>query len=175
MWLVQDTQVCALLYLGCVCYYIRQRMPPFSMHQYIVTSLKRLGQVAGARHTSACATILRLRTLLYQVACPTILVCVCYYIRLRAPHMCVTQYIVTYLKRLGQVAGTKHASSCATILRLCALIYQVACATFLRDLVYCNFLKEVRLGGWGQTRKCVCFYTQVACSTILGSVRHLSA
>ena len=52
--------------------------------------------------------------------------------------------------------------------RLRALLYQVevACATmlgciatFVRALVYCNFLKEVRLGGWGQTRKCVRYYT----------------
>ena len=40
--------------------------------------------MAGARHASACATILRLRALLYQVACATILGCVGYYIRLRA-------------------------------------------------------------------------------------------
>ena len=43
--------------------------------------------------------------------------CVCYYIRLRA--------------LLYQVA-------CATIL---------ACVTLVRALVYCNFLKEVRVGG----------------------------
>ena len=42
----------------------------------------------------------------------------------------------------------------------------------MRALVYCNFLKEVRLGGWGQTRKCVGSYTYVACSTILGCVRY---
>ena len=35
--------------------------------------------MAGARHASACATILRLRALLYQVACATILDCVRYY------------------------------------------------------------------------------------------------
>ena len=27
--------------------------------------------------------------------------------------------------------------------------YYVACTTLVRALVYCNFLKEVRLGGWG--------------------------
>ena len=36
----------------------------------------------------------------------------------------------------------RHASACATILRLHALLY-------LRALVYCNFLRKVRLGGWG--------------------------
>ena len=25
-------------------------------------------------------------------------------------------------------------------------------------IVYCNFLKEVRLGGWGQSRNCVRYY-----------------
>ena len=57
------------------------------------------------------------------------------------------------------MAGARHASACATILRLRALLCYVACATFLRALVNCNFLKEVRLGGWGQKRKCVRYYT----------------
>ena len=34
-----------------------------------------------------------------------------------------------------------------------------ACATFLCALINCNFLKEVRLGGWDQTRKCLHYYT----------------
>ena len=40
-------------------------------------------------------------------------------------------------------------------IRLRALLYLVACTTILarvtlvRALVYCNFLREVRLGGWG--------------------------
>ena len=34
----------------------------------------------------------------------------------------------------------RHVSACATIL---------ACVTLVRALVYCNFLREVRLGGWG--------------------------
>ena len=52
---------------------------------------------------------------------------------------------------------------CATIRRLRVLLYvgcvryytKVACATILAcvtlvcALVYCNFLREVRLGGWG--------------------------
>ena len=136
-----------------------------------MTLLKRLGQVAGVRHASACATILRLHALLYQVACATILGCVRYYIRLPAPPQYVHQYIVISLQRLGQVAGARHASACATILRLSALLYQVACAailgcvryyiwlrvllyqvacsTLVHALVYCNFLKDVRLGGWG--------------------------
>ena len=57
-------------------------------------------------------------------------------------------------------------SACASILgcvhyyiRLRALLCLVACATFVRALVNCNFLKEVRLGGWGQTRKCVRYYS----------------
>ena len=45
------------------------------------------------------------------------------------------------------MAGARHASACATILRLRALLCYVACATFVRSLVYFNFLKEVRLGG----------------------------
>ena len=65
--------------------------------------------MAVARHASACATILRLRALLYYVASTTILGCVPYYVRLRAP-------------------------------------------PFLHALVYCKFLKEVRLGGWGDTQ-----------------------
>ena len=72
------------------------------------------------------------------------------------------------------MAGANHASACTTILRLhallylgCmryyirlpALLYLVVCITVLSALLYCNFLKEVRLGGWGQTRKCVRYYT----------------
>ena len=34
----------------------------------------------------------------------------------------------------------RHVSACATIL---------ACVTLVRALVYCNFLRKVRLGGWG--------------------------
>ena len=34
----------------------------------------------------------------------------------------------------------QQTNSCATIF---------ACITLVRALVYCNFLKEVRLGGWG--------------------------
>ena len=37
----------------------------------------------------------------------------------------------------------------------------------MRVLVYYNFLKEVRLGGWGQTRKCVRYYPKVACTTFV--------
>ena len=128
------------------------------------------------RHVSACATILRLRALLY----------------LRASHQCVRQYIVTSIERLGQVAGAVRARrarhqadtqvhallylGCVRFcIRLHTLLYQVACTTFLRKLVYCNFIKEVRLGGWGKTRKCVRYYTLVACATIIGSVRYLSA
>ena len=47
------------------------------------------------------------------------------------------------------MAGDRHASACATILRLRALLCYGACTTFVRALVYCNFLKEVRLSGWG--------------------------
>ena len=36
---------------------------------------------------------------------------------------------------------------CATIFG--CLRYYVECATLVRTLVYCNFHKEVRLGGWG--------------------------
>ena len=39
------------------------------------------------------------------------------------------------------------------------IIFFPYCNTFVRALVYCNFLKEVRLGGWGQTRKCVRYYS----------------
>ena len=79
------TQVACATMLGCVRYYVRLRVPPLCVHQYIVTSLQRLGQVAGARHASACALILRLRSLLYQVACATKLDCVSYFIRLHVP------------------------------------------------------------------------------------------
>ena len=44
-------------------------------------------------------------------------------------------------------------------IRLRVLLYKVVWATIVHALVYCNFLKEVRLGGWGQTRKCVRYYT----------------
>ena len=45
------------------------------------------------------------------------------------------------------------------VIRMHALLCYVVCATFVRALVYCNFLKEVRLGGWGQKRRCVRYYT----------------
>ena len=130
----------------------------------------RLGQVAGARHASACVTILRLHALLCQVAYATFV---------RALVHC------NFLKevRLGGWGQTRKCVrcytqvACATILccqryyiRLRALSYQVACATLMRALVYCNFLIEVRLGGWGQTRKCVRYYTQVVCATVFGGV-----
>ena len=70
------------------------------------------------------------------------------------------------------MAGARHASACATILRLRALLCYVACATFVRALVYCNLLKEVRLGGLGQKRNCVRYYSKVVCATILGCVRY---
>ena len=38
-------------------------------------------------------------------------------------------------------------SVCATVIG-CVCYYNV-CATLVLVLVYCNFLKEVRLGGWG--------------------------
>ena len=53
----------------------------------------------------------------------------------------------------------RHASACATILRLRALLCYVLCATFVHALVYCNFVNEVRLVGWDKTRKCVRYYT----------------
>ena len=66
---------------------------------------------------------------------------------------------------------------CATILG--CVHYYVACATLVSELVYCNIHKEVRLGGWGQTRKCVLYYIRlrallykIACATILGCVRY---
>ena len=52
----------------------------------------------------------------------------------------------TSIERLGcwglkrPLTFGRHASVCATIL---------ACVTLVRALVYCNFLREVRLGGWG--------------------------
>ena len=60
------------------------------------------------RHASACATILSLCALLYQLACATILR-LCALLYLRASHQCVRQYIVTSLERLGQVAGAMRA------------------------------------------------------------------
>ena len=76
-------------------------------------SIKRLGQVAraigAAGSTQKCVRHeVRLPALLYQVACFTNLGCVLYYIRLRVPHKCMRQYIVTSLKRLGQVAGARR-------------------------------------------------------------------
>ena len=56
------------------------------------------------------------------------------------------------------MAGARHASACATILRLRALLCYVVCATFVHELVYCNFVNEVRLVGWDKTRKCVRYY-----------------
>ena len=29
------------------------------------------------------------------------------------------------------------------------MCYYIACVTLVRALVYCNILREVRLGGWG--------------------------
>ena len=50
--------------------------------------------------------------------------------------------------------------ACATIL---------ACVTLVRALVYCNFLREVRLGGWGSEGPTLGQYVS-ACGTIpLGS------
>ena len=123
-------QVACATIIGCVRYYVRLRTPPLCMHQYIVTSFKRLGQVAGARHASACATILRLRALLFQVACSAMIDCVRYYVRLLAPPLCMHQYIVTSLKWLGQLAGARHASGCTTILMLRALLCQVGNTPF---------------------------------------------
>ena len=132
----------------------------------------------------ACATILRFRALLCQVACATFVRALAYCNFLKEVRLggwsqtrkCVRyQYIISSLKRLGQVAGARQPSACATMLRLRALLCYVVCATFVHALVYCNFVKEVRLVGWDKTRKCVRYYTQVACATMLGCVRHLCA
>ena len=132
----------------------------------------------------ACATILRFRALLCQVACATFVRALAYCNFLKEVRLggwsqtrnCVRyQYIITSLMRLGQVVGARHASACATILWLRALLCQVACSTFVRALVYRNFLKKVRLGGWGLTRKCMRYYTQAVCATMLGFVHHLCA
>ena len=45
------------------------------------------------------------------------------------------------------------------MLMLRGLLYYVECATII---VYCNILKEVRLGGWGHTRKCVRYYPNMS-------------
>ena len=52
------------------------------------------------------------------------------------------------------MGGARHVSKCTAILgcvcyyvRLCALSYYVVCAKSELALVYCNFLKEVRIGG----------------------------
>ena len=53
--------------------------------------------------------------------------------------------------------------------KVCEIIYYIY-------IIYHNYHREVRLGGWGlgaegpdirQTRKCVRYYTYVACATIL--------
>ena len=74
------------------------------------------------RHVSVCTTILRLRALLYQVTCATILGCVCYYIRLHA--------------LLCQVSCATIFGSVLYYIRLHTLLYQVACATILGCVRY---------------------------------------
>ena len=44
------------------------------------------------------------------------------------------------------ILGTLE-SACATILG--CVRYYFACTTLVHTLIYCNLLKEVRLGGWG--------------------------
>ena len=73
---------------------------------------------------------------------------------------------------IGIIRYILNYVACATILRFRALLCQIECATFVHALAYCNFLKEVRLGGWGQTRKCVRYYTQVACASVLGCIHY---
>ena len=110
--------------------------------------------LTSGRHISACVTVLgcvryyiRLRVLLYKVACTSIQVtcatisgCVCYYTSLHAllHILCCMHYYI----------------------RLCALLYQVACqydmcATLVLALVYCTFLKEVRLDGWSPSDRLI--------------------
>ena len=42
--------------------------------------------------------------------------------------------------QIAKIQMQQQTNACATIF---------ACVTFVRALVYCNFLREVRLGGWG--------------------------
>ena len=44
--------------------------------------------------------------------------------------------------------GFCHGEFCLKPLRS-GVLYDVACTTLVHVLVYCDFLKEVRLGGWG--------------------------
>ena len=46
------------------------------------------------------------------------------------------------------MAGAQRGRRPCTILRLRALLY-LRGVTLMRALVYCNFLRKVRLGGWG--------------------------
>ena len=41
---------------------------------------------------------------------------------------------------IAKIQMQQQTNACATIF---------ACVTFVRALVYCNFLRQVRLGGWG--------------------------
>ena len=139
-----------------------------------VLTYKGLGQVAGAlrgrrpRHQASTLECVRYYT---QVACATILACVtlvralvyCNFLRevrfggwglrgRRPQHQADTQ--VRELLYLGCVRYYNQVA-CATILRLRALLYfeivryYVVCVTLGCALVYCNFLRKVRLGGWG--------------------------
>ena len=71
---------------------------------------------------------IRLRALLY-------LGCVRYYTCVRHISACISIYCKFNLE-VRLVSG-RHVSACATIL---------ACVTLVRALVYCNFLREFRLG-----------------------------
>ena len=70
------------------------------------------------RHASACATILRLRAVLY----------------LRASHQCMRQYIVTSTGFHASILQLPRACVRQYIVR--ALLYQVACATILVCMLY---------------------------------------
>ena len=93
------------------------------------------------RHTSACATILACVTLVHALV-------YCNFLR----EVRIGGWGSEGPK--GLTLG-RHVSACATILRLHALLYlgcvhyYIACVTLVCALVYCNFLKEVRLGGRG--------------------------
>ena len=50
---------------------------------------------------------------------------------------------------VGTVIRMRYYIRLCSVLCLSCVSYYVACITLVRALVYCTFLREVRLGGWG--------------------------